>query len=87
MAGVADFNLREIVERPNGSEYTTEEMQFVVERYIMSVKGKEVTINLGKNLNPKHPMATIVLKDQFEKLNYAFGDAQAYFVKYYNSQS
>ncbi len=79
------MDLQEICTRPNNSEYTEEEMAFVVERYIMATKGQEVKVNIKKGIDPKDKMAPLRYLDQLKKLIAGFNDAEAYWKKHYSN--
>lgn len=69
------MTIKEIIDRPNGSQYTVEEMCYIIEQYVLIKKGYNVTINpykgciLGRNLNPL--LFKIELKKLIKAFNYA----------------
>ena len=74
--------VEEIVNRPNNSTFSTEEMQYVVQQYILEKKGVSVDINLGKQMKGQYKtIETIMYSHQLEKLNDAFNTSVGYFVK------
>ena len=73
------MNVEEIVKRPNGSEYSVEELAFVVEQYIFKLKGRVVKINLKKGIRPNPFDVQLKYPRQVELLNMAFERAQYYF--------
>ena len=74
--------VEEIVNRPNNSTFSTEEMQYVVQQYIIEKKGVNVDINLGKKLNKfGQGISKMLSSQQLEKLNDAFNTSVGYSVK------
>lgn len=69
------MNIKEIVNRPNGSHYSVEEMCYIIEQYVFLKKNKHIVINPYKNcilhgsLNPL--LFQIELKKIIKAFNYA----------------
>ena len=74
------FDINEIVNRPSGSKVGISAMMYVIKAYIKEKKGRDIDINLEKNLHRSHPLFNVVYQNQLKKLNDAYGYASQYFL-------
>ncbi len=75
------MEINEIVSRNTGSNYTVDEMSYVVEQYIKEKKGVEVNINLEKNINTSTQHGQFAYLSQVSSLDNAFSYACKYFLR------
>jgi hypothetical protein len=76
------MSVQEIINRPSNSEYSVDELSFVVEEYIRDRKGVSVKIDFRNRA-----MIGIDYAAQVQMLLYSFEEAAHYFVTKYRSQS
>lgn len=73
------MDIIDLLSKPSGYQYSVEEAQYIVEKYIKLKKGQDVKINVYRdvNLNDLHinPFGQIMLQQQtqmlFQALNHA----------------
>lgn len=75
-----DVTVREIINRPNNSVFTTEEMEYVVEQYILARKNRKVKIDTRMNLTGVRLIDSVIYVDEIEKLINAFNIACGWFM-------
>ena len=75
------MNIEDIIHKASPARVSVNEMLFVVKEYIKDKKGRDIDINLEKNLPRHHPLFNHLYQNQLGKLNKAFSTASEYFIK------
>jgi len=73
------MNIDFIIEKPDSTPLSTDEMVFVVEQYIKEKKGQAVEINPLKRLDPNHPFFPMQCQQKIKMLHEAYNVAKSYF--------
>jgi hypothetical protein len=69
------MNIKEIINRSNGSSYTLEEMCYIIEQYVLIKKNKNITLNPYKNCIFNNRLNGLYFKIEVKKVIKAFNDA------------
>lgn len=80
------MNIKEIVNRGNGTDITTQEQIFVVKKYIKEKKNIDVDINIRRTMPIDFIDFDIILKRDLQLLNIAYFTAEAFFKNKYNEK-
>lgn len=62
----------------NANDFTNDEKMFIVKEYIKKMKGREVEVNIYKNIDmtqTNHPLMQYLLSNELNKLQQAFSIA------------
>lgn len=62
----------------NANDFTNDEKMFIVKEYIKKMKGRDVEVNIYKNIDmtqTNHPLMQYLLSNELNKLQQAFSIA------------
>lgn len=70
-----NMNIKDIVNRANGSSYTLEEMCYIIEQYIFIKKDRKITINPYKSSILNGKINSLYFQIELKKIIKAFNYA------------